>query len=327
MTGGPDAGRDDWLAWRSRGIGASDVAGILGISPWQTPYSVWQSKIGVGVSGTGGNTEALRWGHLLEDAILGECERRLAVDVSDRQLRCTHPDQPWARCTVDGLYADRAGPERGVVEVKTTGEPRWGSVPQYYEAQVQWQLEVTGLPRAWVACLHAGRRLSLWPVERDRQVGMDLLYLAGQFWQRYVLTRQPPPVDGSRATADALAQRWHASEPTLVAELDDMADEIEELRLIRADEKTLAARRAEVENRLKERLRDAEGGTVGGRLAITWKPYTSQRFELDRFRSEEPLLAGKYTIQTTARQLRLARQQQESAGSNDESAGDSSSAA
>ena len=37
--------RTDWLAWRRKGIGASDIAGILGISPWASPWSVWADWI------------------------------------------------------------------------------------------------------------------------------------------------------------------------------------------------------------------------------------------------------------------------------------------
>lgn len=30
----------DWLKERQKGIGGSDVAAILGMSPWRTPYQV-----------------------------------------------------------------------------------------------------------------------------------------------------------------------------------------------------------------------------------------------------------------------------------------------
>ena len=32
------ATRAEWLAQRRTGIGGSDVASILGLSPWRTPY-------------------------------------------------------------------------------------------------------------------------------------------------------------------------------------------------------------------------------------------------------------------------------------------------
>ena len=35
---------DEWLAEREKGIGASEVAAILGLSPWDTPFSLWLKK-------------------------------------------------------------------------------------------------------------------------------------------------------------------------------------------------------------------------------------------------------------------------------------------
>jgi len=33
--------REQWLALRKKGIGGSDAAGVMGMSPWSSPLSVW----------------------------------------------------------------------------------------------------------------------------------------------------------------------------------------------------------------------------------------------------------------------------------------------
>ena len=38
--------RDDWLQERSKGIGGSDVATVLGLNPYKTPLSLWEEKTG-----------------------------------------------------------------------------------------------------------------------------------------------------------------------------------------------------------------------------------------------------------------------------------------
>lgn len=35
---------DEWVAQRRHGIGGSDVAAILGVNPYKTPYHVWLEK-------------------------------------------------------------------------------------------------------------------------------------------------------------------------------------------------------------------------------------------------------------------------------------------
>jgi len=310
----PAQDRAEWLAWRTRGIGASDIAGILGISPWQTPYSVWQSKIGGGSGGTSGDAEYLRWGSLLEDAILTETQRRVRITILETQPRCTHPEHQWALATPDAKYADdpEATAPTGVVEAKTTSESRWDDVPAHYQAQVQWQLEVTGLDHAWIACLHNGRRLTLWSLERDPAIGADLLEVAGDFWTRHVQRGEPPPVDGRAATTEALNRRWPSTVPEMTADLDSLAEEIAQLRDIRAAEKDLAADRAALENLIRAELGPAEAGTIGGVIAVTWRTHTRRSIDTSRLRDDHPELAAGYTTETTVRPLRLAGQEGES---------------
>jgi predicted phage-related endonuclease len=278
----------DWRTWRSRGVGASEVAGVLG---------------------TSGNVEAMRWGQLLEHAILTECERRLGIAVAGEQTWCSHRIRPWAIATVDAFYADRpdfaVADAAGVVEVKTTSDPRWYEVPDYYQVQVQWQLEVCDLEDAWLACLHNGRRLSLWPIHRDRELGADLLMIVEAFWVRHVLGGEPPSIDGRAATTAAIGRRFAHSEPEMIADLSGMADEIARLREVREQAKALEDERTLIENRIKEALGPAEAGDVDGTRAVTWKSATSKRVDIERLRDEQPELAREFTTETTTRRFLL----------------------
>ena len=38
--------REEWLVRRRQGVGGSDVVGILGLSKYSTPYTVWADKMG-----------------------------------------------------------------------------------------------------------------------------------------------------------------------------------------------------------------------------------------------------------------------------------------
>lgn len=301
----------DWTTWRSKGIGASEVAGILNISPWATPYSVWQSKVSGG-SPISANLEAMRWGQLLEDAILSEVERRLDLHTGWPQTQLVHRDHDWARCTVDAAFGESHefgwADALGLVEVKTTSEPRWDDVPPHYAAQVQWQLEVADLDHAWIATLHNGRRLSLWPIDRDKDVGAGLLEVVGAFWHDHVLTGDPPPVDGRPPTTAALANRYADSEPDMVAELSGYANEIDQLRLLRAELTDLKGEKDRLENLIKQAMGPAEAGEVHGQRVVTWKTTTSRRLDTTALRDDHPQLAAQYSTETTTRRFLLTKQ-------------------
>jgi len=297
-----------WHERRRKGIGASDIAGILGVSPWASPYSVWLDKVGGGspADSGGGGSERMRWGLAFEDQILTEAARRLAVEVTGRQVALEHPAYPWARATLDGTFAEPGGDaDAGAIEVKTTGEQRWAGVPVYYEAQVQWQLEVGDLPVGWVATLHAGQRLSLWVVERDKELGERLVSVAERFWERHVLAMVPPPIDGSAATSGAIAARYRSTVPELVADLSPVAGAVEELREVKRQMAELKAREAGLKNQIQACLGAAEAGAVGGVLAVTWRKHDHRSLDTERLRDEQPQIAERYTVSEPRRTLLL----------------------
>jgi len=60
----------EWLAWRRQGIGGSDAAAILGISPWRTARDLYDDKLGsISAQDDSGIWVALEMGHLLEDLV------------------------------------------------------------------------------------------------------------------------------------------------------------------------------------------------------------------------------------------------------------------
>ena len=59
--------REEWLDRRRKSIGGSDAAGIVGLSKWASPFSVWADKTGRAPEKE--DTEAMRQGRDLEDYV------------------------------------------------------------------------------------------------------------------------------------------------------------------------------------------------------------------------------------------------------------------
>ena len=38
--------REQWLQWRKKGIGASDIPIIMGMTSWSSPTQLWREKRG-----------------------------------------------------------------------------------------------------------------------------------------------------------------------------------------------------------------------------------------------------------------------------------------
>lgn len=210
---------------RRQGIAASDIAAILGISPWATPIDVYCQK--TGLVDPGEETPPMRRGRMMEPAIAAFyaeiTQREVAMpavvwpDSIDGTVR--HPTIPWALATPDRVVLDSAGRPERLVEIKSVswkGASEWGgdpdSVPDIYRVQTEWQMEVCGIGECdlvpWIAGEDEPR---IYPLRRDEGLAALLVKAAAAFWQR-VERREAPCVDGSPGWRTYLDRRYPADE-------------------------------------------------------------------------------------------------------------------
>lgn len=271
MTPEPEPNeRAEWLAWRKLGIGASDIAALIGMNKWASPMSVWTDKLGL--SPLDEDNDYLEYGRRAEPMLVGYFEdRNPGLFVVDCQHRAVHPEVPWHRATVDGFVTEHPdGDPLGVVEFKTTGYEEWTEIPDAYACQVQWQMHVTGTPHAWFGVLH-NRRYRTYEMKRDDRAIATLVEVADRFWHDHVLAEKPPPADAHDATAKALAVAYPDPVEGARASLDGVRWALN----LRAEAKAATAEAkvniARADNAIKAALGDAEVGTLEGEEVITWK--------------------------------------------------------
>ena len=180
------ADRTEWLQARRAGVGASDIAAILGTSPWSTPFQVWASKVHDLPEEE--PSEAMRWGSVLESAILDEW---LALSGNgpavSRGALCRNLAVPIMLATPDALLSS------AVVEVKNVSDWSWDEIPAHYVQQVQWQLAVTEHDLGFLVVLHGGRNLRVYEIGPDPDIHLMIL-AAGDFW-KLVEADEPPPLE------------------------------------------------------------------------------------------------------------------------------------
>ena len=76
--------REDWLAFRRRGIGGSDAAAVLGISPFRTGVDLYYDKLGLPVAESEENWVAMEMGNLLEDLVARIIAKKTGLKVTPR---------------------------------------------------------------------------------------------------------------------------------------------------------------------------------------------------------------------------------------------------
>jgi len=273
--------RAPWLEWRRGGIGASDVAGILGLSRWSSPWSVWASKVGL-LPEDEHDTEAMEFGRRAEVMIAPWFHERTGLYLLGEQAWASNPAAPWMQATLDGhvgespstVLADALG--AGEIKCTRARPEEWeNEVPVAYQVQACWQAAVTGHRRVWFLVLHLSFGIPQFRVYELDIPEADVEYVttaAEGFWRAHVLTGEPPDVDAHPATTAAVKAAYgRADEAAEPAELDELADDLAALRAAKAEAKEVEETVELLSNRVRVALADRESGQVGGLEVVTWK--------------------------------------------------------
>lgn len=292
----PDGDREAWLEQRRRGVGGSDVASIMGLSPYRGAYEVWAEKSGLIESPDISGKQAVAWGNILEPVV----GSHYAESHPDREVRrvnavCRSIRRPWAQASLDYEVRD---PELGwgVLEIKTAGlrsADKWeDGVPIFYQTQVAHYLSVTGRPFADVAVLIGGQDYREYRIMRDEDDIATVDAAVDAFWDM-VRTGTEPQVDGSPGESDALFAR-HAADDGEMREVEGVPTEVAEyiFRKSAAD-----ASRDLLElagNALKRLIGDSKGISCDG-YTVTWSRGTRRRFDSKAFKADHPDLWDRYT--------------------------------
>lgn len=265
------------LEARRSGIGSSEIAAILGENPYANAHSVWLDKMR---SRDDEWIEPAWWGSKLEP-IIGE---RYEIETGAKLSRCEmrHLMKPdgtpsIALASPDFVICDSSGHIKKVVECKAVFRTakNWDTadvegVPEMFWLQGNWQCGVLGVDKfdlvVWFAGICEPR---IFEYDFDRQTFGAMLKVAERFWNAYVVTGNPPPVDDSEHARRALEHRYPQREPLKDAPPD--AVEILRKRLEAEKAKDAAEKSRDLaSNQLREMIGESEGmrGPWGW---VSWK--------------------------------------------------------
>ena len=202
--------RDEWMAKRTRRIGGSDAAAVIGKNPYMTNERLWEIKTGRREQADISDVEAVMYGAKAEE-YLRELFRldfpEYEVEYKENNL-WINEKYPFAHASLDGWLKDGKG-RNGILEIKTATitsavqRAKWNNqIPQNYYCQVLWYMMVTefdfAILKAQLKTEWPGQLPSLrtehYLIERSEvQQDIDYLREAGkQFWSYVEKDTRPP---------------------------------------------------------------------------------------------------------------------------------------
>ena len=266
------ASREEWLKAREDGIGASEVACVVGLSPWKSAFELWLLKTKQ-IPAQTEETDAQKFGHKLEAVVADEWADRTGfkyVKSSAKDIIYQDPEHPWRKCTPDRIAyeIDENGKRHKVLlEIKTSQmdfDP--DNLPVYYLCQVQFQMHITGIHVCYLCWLVRGLSYGHARIEYDEEFASWLVENVDNFYLECVKGgKQPDLITVSDYTIKG-------SDPGTVVEADD--ESFSQILSLRTLNKDLSARETEAES-LKDAIKlymgEKESITRDGQVLATWK--------------------------------------------------------
>lgn len=281
-------------ALKGRRISASRAAGILGKSPWASPYSVWAEITGR-IPDSDANPIRFRVGHALE-GLIGELyeEHTLREVFPERQDTIqVHPIYPYITCTLDFTVVDyQKG--KGCLNAKTANVQKaddWEtSCPEHYWVQAQHEMLVTGRTWGSLAVLVGNSSFRWIDIEMDEGFQQEvMLPRYHQFWA-CVQNDVPPPVDWHPATTEAIDAQWPHESCGAALELPPDFAAVDE-NIVTYEAESAKAQRIVTgcKNIVKQYMGEAEIAFLPGVAKYTWKVQRTANNGLARIFRRSPL--------------------------------------
>lgn len=255
-----EAAKDAWLEKRKHYITGTDAGKLIGVSPWGGKFAVWLDKTGRAAPVV--ETPAMRAGKKFESAILQMYaeEMNCTLEHVDGYNLITCDKYPRLGASLDGWNHDLQIPV-DAKNIKWKNE-KWGDAwtdqfPEYYKAQLQVQMMVTGATFAHLAVMFSGQDFFIYSMEYDEDMAQKILDASDEFWP-YVERDKMPKADGSDEATEYIKSEFSRGDAAAVKEpTEEILEALKGLQKAKLDEKDAQTRKAEFENRIKLFMGDA----------------------------------------------------------------------
>lgn len=267
--------REEWLANRTQGIGASEAGTVVGLNPWESPYQLWRRKKGLDAPKE--ENFAMRAGHYLEDAVskfFTDETGAYIIKNTTEDFTIVDAERPWLRVSPDRLFwregATRSDKNKSVLECKTTQlQIDRNNLPEHWFCQLQMNMGVGEYEDGALAWLTMGREFGFRNISFDLEFYDWLREQITEFWERYIKGDEEPPLTTPEDVMIKFRSHKAGKSKEATAEIMEM---IARLKEVKGEMKKSEKEQKELEAGLKLFFEDAE--TIlspQGDVLATWK--------------------------------------------------------
>jgi len=256
---------------RKSGLGATDCAVVLGLSPYKTPYELWLEKTGRAEEEPILSDDRLHLRHAHEETIAREYARRKNVKLRRVNQTVVHKRLPFMFCNLDRVVI---GLKR-IIECKsssgfmrfTWGESGTDEAPLYYILQVQHQIACADYDEGEIAALIDIDDYRTYPLPRNEKIIAKIEDANERFWNEHVLADVPPPP----TTRGDLKLMYPINNGNFIEATPEILSFITQRSVIKSSIKTSETEVEELEKEIIQFIADNDGIKEGERIIATFQ--------------------------------------------------------
>jgi len=306
-----DKSYEEWINFRSRGLGASEVGTLMGVNSWKSPAELYYQKIGLIPQKVEPNIPMFM-GTILEKTVAeifeywdGDDESMLKNYEAQTKVRTLYepigyvvnPDYPHLFFSPDRLQIKsknlrirdgRINLENveAIIEIKTISgwsSKQWeGGIPPSYYLQLQTYLMGLALDTGYLVALEDGRNLKVHRFERDSEMIEMIARMTSEFWTRVEAGRLAlelgedyeqfaPPPDGTEAYAEFLNKKFANPEENTIVSTPEIDEFILQYKVKNTEINLLEDEKREAANFIKDYM--GNNTTIQSEEGkVTWRP-------------------------------------------------------
>jgi putative phage-type endonuclease len=263
---------------RSSYIGSSDASAILGVSPWKSPFALYQEKIGeYSEEITPEKQKIFNRGKKFEPLILEMLvdelsERGHDVEVMAKNERLRDPEYPFIASEsdmvlrIDGEIISAEAKSVNGFAAKLWGEPETDDFPIYYQCQTMHDLMVKRRNKCVIAALIGTDDLRIHWIERDEEIIQAIRSKEIEFWER-IQRREPP----QPTTAEDVNRLYRVDAGAIMEADKELLELIGEASNTKSSIKAAETRLDVLVTQIKARMGEAALLMYNGHKIATWR--------------------------------------------------------
>ena len=192
----------DWLHFRTRGLGASDIGAVLGFSDYCSPMQKFDEKISLipkpkfenlsmflGKRAENLNAEMWEyWDGSVEGMMKNFYDGKKVRRCRRINAYIQNPKYDWLFVSLDRIINKHGNVGEGALELKNLSSyeaEKWeNGIPTTHLLQVQTQCLVAGFEYGELAIKQDDRNYNVYPFERNHAICEQIIDQTHDFWQR-----------------------------------------------------------------------------------------------------------------------------------------------